>query len=392
MSWFVRLATSLRFHLSSTWTKRSVTRFRPKMEQLNERVMPAADALGVFRPGEVIYDTGAPGYQNEAPIRVGQPGDQVISGDWDGDGKSEVGFFRNGAFFLQGQAPFAFGLNGDKAIAGDWNHDGKDDVGVFRSGPGIYTKFFLDMGPRGYQGSHPFELSGIDFGLVGDQPIAGDWDGDGTDQVGIFRNGEFYLDLGDPGYQNEQPIAFGLPGDRAIAGDWNGDGYDQVGVFRNGHFYRDLDAPGYQGETPIAFGLAGDQPIVGNWDTANTGDAKGVQAVLLARWSSTSVANFLSVMKDARAPKNLEIGFVPVFNRSNQYGNAIRVVDSLIASGKTVTVTVHLGFHLGDSLTSPNPTLVDTQLRNLRSDAKVFNDQFLARYAGNGKVIIQLST
>jgi hypothetical protein len=32
-------------------------------------------------------------------------------------------------------------------------------------------------------------------------------------------------------------IVFGNPGDYPIAGDWNGDGIDSVGIYRNGVFY-----------------------------------------------------------------------------------------------------------------------------------------------------------
>ena len=29
---------------------------------------------------------------------------------------------------------------------------------------------------------------------AGDTPVAGDWDGDGIDEIGVLRNGTFYLD------------------------------------------------------------------------------------------------------------------------------------------------------------------------------------------------------
>ena len=49
---------------------------------------------------------------------------------------------------------------------------------------------------------------GLNYGLPGDKPVTGDWDGDGDDTIGIYRNGSFSL-------RNEtqtalQTIVFGL--------------------------------------------------------------------------------------------------------------------------------------------------------------------------------------
>ena len=35
---------------------------------------------------------------------------------------------------------------------------------------------------------------GFGWGLPGDLPVAGDWNGDGNDEVGVFRNGAWFLD------------------------------------------------------------------------------------------------------------------------------------------------------------------------------------------------------
>lgn len=98
---------------------------------------------------------------------------------------------------------------------------------------------------------------------------------------------------------------------------------------------------------------------------------KGVQLVLLSRWSKASCDGFLSVAKSAQAPVNIEFGFVPVFNRSNPYGNARYLVDQLRGAGKRVTVAVHLGFKCDGSFT-------DAQLE---ADAAAFNSGFFTQYA-----------
>jgi hypothetical protein len=92
------------------------------------------------------------------------------------------------------------------------------------------------------------------FGLEGDVPVMGDWNGDGTGTVGVFRAGRwFQRDGNGPG--PARTFRFGVAGDVPVAGDWNGDGRDTVGVFRNGTwFLRDGNGPGPS--TGITFGTA----------------------------------------------------------------------------------------------------------------------------------------
>ena len=60
-------------------------------------------------------------------------------------------------------------------------------------------------------------------------PLAGDWNGDGIDEPGVFRpsTGQFLLLI------NATVIAvnFGQAGDLAVVGDWDGNGVDTPGVF-----------------------------------------------------------------------------------------------------------------------------------------------------------------
>lgn len=53
-----------------------------------------------------------------------------------------------------------------------------------------------------------------------------------------------------------------------MVGDWNGDGTVQIGVFRNGTWYLDADGNGaWEGgaDSILSFGMTGDSPVVGNW-------------------------------------------------------------------------------------------------------------------------------
>jgi PKD repeat protein len=167
----------------------------------------------------------------------------------DASGVDTVGVFRNGSFYLKDATAFGYGLTGDSPIAGDWDGDGVDTGGVFRNG-----SFYLKDGPS------------FSYGLTGDKPVAGNWTGDRTTEVGVFRDGMFFLRDSTGGTYTY--FAYGQAGDSPIAGDWTGDGTIEVGLFREGVFYlRDSTGGTY---SAFAYGLAGDSPIAGDWNGDGT--------------------------------------------------------------------------------------------------------------------------
>lgn len=162
---------------------------------------------------------------------------------------------RNGS----SESTLVYGLSSDGAIAGDWDGDGGDGVGVFR---GANRTFYLDYDNDG--GSEDT----VRYGTNGDRPVAGDWNGDGRADVGVFRPSThtFYLDTGRDG-RTDISVNYGLSTDIPVAGDWNGDGRDSVGVFRpsNHRFYLDDNNNG-RSDLTVSYGLATDRPVVGDWD------------------------------------------------------------------------------------------------------------------------------
>ncbi len=78
---------------------------------------------------------------------------------------------------------FFYGLTGDVPIAGDWDGDGIDTPGIYRNVNGVMTFFLINNNTGGFA-----DIS-FAFGGVGDIPIAGDWDGNGTVTCGVYRPG-----------------------------------------------------------------------------------------------------------------------------------------------------------------------------------------------------------
>jgi PKD repeat protein len=88
----------------------------------------------------------------------------------------------------------------------------------------------------------------------------------GTTTVGIYRNNEFYLRNTNTAGNADVSLLFGVPGDAPLVGDWNGDGIDTVGIYRNNAFYlRNINTAG-NADVSLLFGVPGDAPLVGDWN------------------------------------------------------------------------------------------------------------------------------
>jgi protocatechuate 3,4-dioxygenase beta subunit len=254
-------------------------------------------------------------------IRFGMAHATPVTGDWDGTGTTKVGVFLDGLWFLDlnGNGVWdtvdlwvKLGHKGDQPVTGDWNGDGKTDIGIF--GPmwkGDMRAIAADPGlpdsanppalsrpknvppdpadaatgyrtlKKGHSGRLRSDL--IDhvfkYGEKGDIAVIGDWNGDGIYNIGIFRDGVWFLDMDGDGRWSEGDLVveFGQPGDLPVVGDWTGDGISKIGVYRNGKFILDtnnnhkIDAD----DKVIELGHAGDKPVAGDW-TGNGVDKVGV--------------------------------------------------------------------------------------------------------------------
>ena len=182
-------------------------------------------------------------------------------------GGDTTGVFRpgNGLLYLKNANTSGFanvainyGTAGDYPVAGDWDGNGTATIGIYRNGI-----FYLRN-----SNTPGFADLVFTFGQPGDQPVAGDWNGDGVDTIGVYRNGLFLLRNSNSAGASDTSFALGNPGDVGIAGDWNGDGMDTTGVFRPGNgviFLKNANTSGFA-DVALNYGLSGDRPVTGDWN------------------------------------------------------------------------------------------------------------------------------
>ncbi len=187
--------------------------------------------------------------------------------DFDGDGRTDVSFFRVGTWYVKpsganDQNSFygvQFGLTNDRLTPADFDGDGRTDIALFRDG-----FWYLQRSQLGF--------TAIQFGAAGDTPLPADYDGDGRADLAVFRGGIWYILGSQAGFYGFQ---FGVSIDRPVPADFDGDGRTDPAVFRDGIWYQ---LRSRQGFTAVQFGVASDRPVAGDYD----GDGKADYAVFRA--------------------------------------------------------------------------------------------------------------
>lgn len=194
-------------------------------------------------------------------------GDIPLTSDIDGDGLSDITVFRpaDGTWWslrtALGVLSMSWGLPGDMPVLEDFDGDSWEDVGIYRPSIGFWAIL------KSTRGASP-KLEDIiwkQWGLPGDHPMPGDYDGDQIADLVVFRPawGLWLICSSKSGFDCSQGTAmqFGLPGDYPIKGDFDGDGTLDFAVWRPNTgvwFYRRSS----DGQIEMQqFGLPGDWPL-----------------------------------------------------------------------------------------------------------------------------------
>ena len=211
----------------------------------------------------------------------------IDSGDYDGDGTSDIGIFRgsSGLWGVRDITRVYYGKDGDIPAPGDYNGDGTTDLGLYRNSIGLWMV-------RGITRSY--------FGGSDDIPVPGDYNGDGLCDLSIFRPSSglwaaksvtrAYFgsaqDIPVPLYYGNRTAKymaiyrpssglwsirglgrayFGGSSDQPVPADYDGPaGGTDIGIFRDSNGLWAI-----RGVTRVYFGATGDQPVPGSYRGGN---------------------------------------------------------------------------------------------------------------------------
>jgi hypothetical protein len=161
---------------------------------------------------------------------------------------------------------FYYGNPGDFPIVGDWDCDGDETPGLYRQSDG-----FVYLRNSNTQGIADIKFF---FGNPGDIPLAGDFNNDGCDTISIFRPSQARVFIiNELGENNgglgaaEFDYLFGNPGDKPFVGDFDRDGVDTIGLHRESTglvYFRNAHTQG-NADSQFIFGNPGDKIIAAEW-------------------------------------------------------------------------------------------------------------------------------
>ena len=158
-----------------------------------------------------------------------------------------------------------WGMLGDVPVGGDYDGDGFSDYTVFRPSEGIWYI-------RQSSGNNPFRA--VQFGQAGDRPVPADYDYDGITDIAVYRpsNGVWYVRRSSD--EMFYAVQFGAAADVPLTGDYDGDGRADFVVYRpsSGIWYQLTTTEGFKA---AQFGISTDAPVPGDYD----GDGKHDLAV-----------------------------------------------------------------------------------------------------------------
>ena len=177
-------------------------------------------------------------------FRAPTPPPYVIdSGDYDGDGTSEIGVFRgsSGLWSIRELTRVYFGGSADYPVPADYAGDGTASLAVFRPADGLWSV-------RG--------VTRLYFGVSGDYLVPGDYGGNGTSAPAVFRPSAGLWSV-----RNVTRVYFGGAADTAVPGLYRGAGQGKIpAVYRPSQGRWSVF-----GLTRFYFGSSADAPVAGDY-------------------------------------------------------------------------------------------------------------------------------
>ncbi len=274
-----------------------------------------------------------------------------ISGDWDGDGKDSTGLYdpKTGTWYLNNKSDGSFTDmfvvttpvgNGLRPVAGNWDGLQGDSIGVYNPSTKVWSLYNMTFTPGNFASATltPLPKFKIDAAPANGRPLAGDWDGDGKDSIGMYNpatqrwqatnsltnSATFGISYVSPKVPNSW---------RPVAGDWDGDGKDSFGIYDpiNNDYYLNNKLENHSASNPLVTvngpNSAQDTfiPIAGDWN-GNSKSTIGLYDPTVTKYYKTRAngvygptANQVTYRYTAPAPK--EDFFAPIISGARRLPN-----------------------------------------------------------------------
>lgn len=175
--------------------------------------------------------------------------------------EDSLGYFRSdlGSLIATG---FRWGMAGDIPVGGDY--DGETEAFVIPTKSSEYAIFRPSDGTW-WVVNRDGTYFVVQWGINGDKPVPADYDYDGITDFAVYRpsTGTWWiLRSSDGGFD---VVRFGLENDIPLTGDFDADGKADFTVYRpsEGIWYQLLTTEGFRA---IRFGIATDYPVPGDYD------------------------------------------------------------------------------------------------------------------------------
>lgn len=234
------------------------------------------DGDGRTDPAVLRLDSGtisallsASGYSSMSVTFTNVPGIYPVSGDFDGDGKSDFAvYYRGGIWHAKlssdgSSASADFGRFNTLPVAADYDGDGKSDPAYYHEESGLWAWML--------SGSS-YASNSIVIGSNGWTPVVADYDGDGKADPAVYQDatGAWTVMRSSYQYASVSLAGFGGSGYVPVVADYDGDGKADPGIYRtsSGWLTVLLSGSGYQSATAAM--SAGALPLIGDFD----GDGK----------------------------------------------------------------------------------------------------------------------
>ena len=194
----------------------------------------------------------------------------VISGqptavDFDGDGESDIGVYRNGGWFILRSSDGGATIRGwgglvqDLSMPADYDGDGKADIAVYRDGLWLILR------------SSDGGVTVTGWGGGQDVTVPADYDGDGKADIAVYRDGLWLILRSSDG--GVTVTGWGGGQDVTVPADYDGDGKADIAVYRGGLWLILRSSDG--GVTVMGWGGGQDVTVPADYD----GDGKADIAV-----------------------------------------------------------------------------------------------------------------